>query len=91
MQPLYVYFGPYGRRKIEVFEDTELADQTILWSFLYMFSDWVRVHVDCTSWSIFDFIDWLGCKRVILLLFLFFLALLPCIHPVYFQVYIRLS
>ena len=42
-------------------EDTELADQAILRSFLYMFSDWVA-YVDCTSWSIFDFIDWLGCK-----------------------------
>ena len=28
-----------------------------------MFSDWVRVHVNYASWSIFDFIDWLGCKQ----------------------------
>ena len=81
----------WKERNRRIFEDTELADQAILRSFLYMFSDWVRRHVDCTSWSIFNFIDWLGCKGMIFLLLLFPLALLPYIHCVYFKVYIRLS
>ena len=63
MQPLLCLFWTlWKERNRRIFEDTELADQAILQSFLYTFSDWVRVHVDCTSWSIFDFIDWLGCK-----------------------------
>ena len=60
--PLYLFWTLWKKRNRRIFEDTELADQAILRSLLYMFSDWVRVHVDCTSWSIFDLIHWLGCK-----------------------------
>ena len=36
-QSLCAYFGNYGRRKIkEFFEDSELADQAILWFFFYI-------------------------------------------------------
>ena len=52
-----------------------LVDQAILRSFLYMFLDWIVVHVDCTSWSISDFIDGLGCKGMIFLLLLLALTL----------------
>ena len=60
--PLCLFWTLWKKRNRRIFEDTELADQAILRSFLYMFSDWVRIHVDCTSWSVFYFIDWLGCK-----------------------------
>ena len=49
-------------RNRRAFEDIELTDQTILRSFLYMFLNWVRVNVAFSSWSLLDFIDWLGCK-----------------------------
>ena len=47
--PLCLFRIVWKERNKRIFEDTELADQAILRSFLYMFSDWVRVHVDCTS------------------------------------------
>ena len=73
--PLCLFWTLWKDKNRRVFEDTKLADQTILWSFLYMFLDWVRVHVDCTSWSIFDFIDCLGCKWVI---FYYSFSFWPC-------------
>ena len=49
--PLCLFWTLWKERNRRIFEDIELADQAILRSFLYMFSDWVRVHVDCTSWG----------------------------------------
>ena len=40
--PLCLFWTLWKERNRKVFKDTELADQVILWSFLYMFSDWVR-------------------------------------------------
>ena len=63
MQSLYAYFGPYSRKEIE--ESLKILNKRIklfYGFFFYMFLDWVRVHLNCASWSIFDFIDWLDCK-----------------------------
>ena len=41
--PLCLFWTLWNERNKRIFEDTELADQAILRSFLYMFSGWVRV------------------------------------------------
>ena len=55
--PLCLFWTLWTERNRRAFEDTELADQAILQSFLYIFLDWVKVHVGFSLWSLFDFID----------------------------------
>ena len=52
----------WNERNRRTFDDSKLVDQSILWSFMYMFLDWVRVHIGFSLLSLFDFIDCLGCK-----------------------------
>ena len=59
---LCFFWSLWWKRNIRAFEDTELTDQAILRSFLYMFLGWVRVNVGSSSRSLLNFIDWLGCK-----------------------------
>ena len=37
-------------------------DQAILQSFIHMFLEWDKVHLSYSLLSLFEFIDWLGCK-----------------------------
>ena len=60
--PLCLFWTLWNERYQRPFEDSELTDHTILCSFMYMFLEWVRVHIEFTSLSFLDFIDWLGCK-----------------------------
>ena len=39
-----------------------LVDHAILHSFMYMFLEWVIVHLGSSTLALFVFIDWLSCK-----------------------------
>ena len=60
--PLCLFWTLWKERNQRAFEDSELTDHKILRSFMYMILEWVRVHIESTSLSLLDFIDWLGCK-----------------------------
>ena len=50
-------------RNRKVFENTVNVDQAITQTFIYIFLEWVRVHIgDCSS-TMIDFIDWLNSKK----------------------------
>ena len=53
----------WKERNRRAFEDSDLIDHAILRSFMYMFLEWVRVHLGSSTLSLFDFINWWGCKR----------------------------
>ena len=43
------------------FDDSNLVDQAISWSFTYML-DWAMQHLGFSILSLFDFIDWFRRK-----------------------------
>ena len=50
------------------FDDSNLVDQAILWSFTYML-DWVMRHLGFSILSLFDFIDCSGASEASVLFF----------------------
>ena len=47
----------WKERNQRAFEDSDLTDHAILCSFMYMFFEWVRVHLWSSTLPLFDFID----------------------------------
>ena len=60
--PLCLFWTLWKERNRRAFEDFELIDHVILHSFMYMFLERVRVHIESNSLSVLVFIDRLGCK-----------------------------
>ena len=55
--PLCLFWILWKERNRRAFKDSKLIDHTISCSFMYMFLEWVRVHVESNSLSLLDFID----------------------------------
>ena len=58
--PLYLFWSIWRERNRRAFENCESLDETIKSSFLYLFWDWIRLHIRDESMSLLDFVDWLG-------------------------------
>ena len=56
-------FVPFWmERNKRSFKDIEQFDQTIKYSFMCTFLDWVRVNIDDNSLTMIGFLDWLSSK-----------------------------
>ena len=57
--PLYVCSGLFEMKgkKRRMFEDTEQLDHAIKYSFMAIFFEWVKLHIDHQLMSIIGFVD----------------------------------
>ena len=56
-----IFWSIWRERNWRAFKDRKSLNQTIKTSFLYLFSDWVRVYMGDNVTSLIDFVDWLSC------------------------------